>query len=142
MKNPIVRRKISKAIINLYKNNPEIKERISNSLKRYFNNDGVKLENYKRYRDITENLTNKNRKKLFEIWDGYDYYDGEYIKSNLELHYNNRNYPTIDHKISIIYGFENNITPEELSSIENLCITKRSINSKKGSKIEEDYLRG
>ena len=30
------------------------------------------------------------------------------------------------------YGFDNNISPEEISKIENLCITKRGLNSSKG----------
>jgi hypothetical protein len=40
-------------------------------------------------------------------------------------------YPTIDHKNSVFYGFMNNIPPEDISDISNLCITKRFINSSK-----------
>ena len=40
-------------------------------------------------------------KKLIEEWNGLDYYDGEDIKLNFHLNYNNESYPTIDHKISI-----------------------------------------
>ncbi len=50
--------------------------------------------------------------------------------------YQHGDYPTIDHKISVHYGFINNINPEEISSLENLCLTKRRINSKKNSKID------
>ncbi len=45
-------------------------------------------------------------------------------------------YPSIDHKISLFYGFENNMNPEEIGSIDNLCITKRYINSIKGRVIK------
>ena len=44
-----------------------------------------------------------------------------------------KSYPTIDHKISVFNGFINNISPEEISQLENLCITKRTNNSKKNS---------
>jgi len=71
---------------------------------------------------------------LFENWDGYDYYDGEYIKNNFNLHGLDNNYPTIDHKISVSYGFKNNIEPEKIADISNLCITKKINNSKKSSK--------
>ena len=52
----------------------------------------------------------------------------------------NRNFPTVDHKISIVYGFKNNTPPEEISKIENLCITKRKINSSKSHNIESDFI--
>jgi len=85
------------------------------------------------YKSHIKSLTNKNKKALFENWDGYDYYDGEYIKDNLKTYYNQKNYPTIDHIMSVKYGFENKIDAEKISAIENLCITKRWINSAKGS---------
>ena len=68
---------------------------------------------------------------LYENWDGYDYYDGEYIKGNFSHSPLSSLYPTIDHKISTYFGFINNIEPEEISSLENLCITKKKINSQK-----------
>jgi hypothetical protein len=39
----------------------------------------------------------------------------------------------IYHKISVFYGFNNGIPAEEISKIGNLCITKRTNNSKKSS---------
>ena len=53
------------------------------------------------------------------------------LKFDHKLHPNNSNYPTIDHKISTFYGFNNNIDYKEIAKIENLCFTKRSNNSKK-----------
>lgn len=76
-------------------------------------------------------LTNKVREELFNSWDGYDYYDNEYILENIKLKSSSSSYPTIDHKISCYYGFINNIEPEIICSLDNLCITKRSINSMK-----------
>ena len=81
-------------------------------------------------------LSHKNKKILLKNWDGYDYYDGEYIKDNFNLPYHHKNYPTIDHKTSIFEGFKNNISAENISNISNLCFTKRYINSKKYIKTE------
>lgn len=83
------------------------------------------------YRNKVKNLTNKLKEDLLKNWDGYDFYDGEYIKNNFNLNYIHKDYPTIDHKISVFYGFNNNISPEEICKLENLCFTKRTINSKK-----------
>ena len=95
--------------------------------------------NFSKYRRRVKSLTSKNKKELFLNWSGYDYYDGQFIKENLKLDKNNELYPTIDHKISTLYGFINKIPPEEISNIDNLCITKRSINSSKNSKIESEF---
>jgi hypothetical protein len=95
------------------------------------------LESF-RYQCVT--LKNKMKKELFKIWDGYDFYDKEYIKNNLCLPSNDPCYPTIDHKISILYGFLNNITIDEISAFENLCITKRKLNSKKKGKNEKEFI--
>ena len=91
---------------------------------------------YKNYWLKVKVFTNKNKKQLFENWDGIDFYDNEYIKENFYLPSGNREYPTIDHKISVSYGFKNNISAEEIGKLENLCITKRSINSSKNNNCE------
>lgn len=98
------------------------------------------LTEFQKYRNKISNLTNKNKQQLFDKWNGYDYYDNSYIKENFNLHFTSKEYPTIDHKISILYGFLNKISPKEISSIENLCVTKRSINSKKGSKCYQEFI--
>jgi len=91
------------------------------------------------YSRRVEHLTKIKKDFFLQNWDGYDYYDGEYIKDNFVLHPNNKLYPTIDHKISVYYGFHNNILPEELSDLSNLCVTKRSINSLKNKKTEYEF---
>jgi hypothetical protein len=83
------------------------------------------------YKKIVRKLTQLNKKKLIESWSGYDYYDNEYIRENFELNSNSRLYPTIDHKISVFNGFYDNILPQVIAGLDNLCITKRSINSSK-----------
>lgn len=92
------------------------------------------LENYDEFKIYTmaiRNLAKKHRKILFNQWDGFDYYDGEFIKDNFTLNHTNPNYPTVDHKTSIYFGFINNIPIEEIGDIKNLCITKRKINGSK-----------
>jgi hypothetical protein len=95
--------------------------------------------NLKLYRNECRRITYRNIKKLYKEWDGIDYYDGIYILDNFKLEFNDPNYPTIDHKISVLYGFLNDIPVEEISKIENLCITKRSINSKKRDLTEDQF---
>lgn len=107
---------------------PVIREKTLNPIDKYieiYNND------YFLYRNEVRKLTKRNSTTLYSNWDGYDYYDNEYIKDYLQLNINNPLYPTIDHKISIYYAFNNKIEPSKIADISNLCITKRSINSSK-----------
>lgn len=97
------------------------------------------LNKYSEYRKKIDYLTKKQKKKLFENWNGKDYYDCEYIRENLSLDKNHDFYPSIDHKISVMYGFLNEISPEEISKIDNLCITKRFLNTMKFTKNEDDF---
>ena len=98
-------------------------------------------DNFLIYRNECRRLTNSNTKKLFTDWDGLDYYDGSDISENFNLDYNNPLYPTVDHKTSIHFGFINKIDPELIGCIENLCITKRAVNSKKRELCENDFLK-
>ncbi len=91
------------------------------------------------YKNEVWRLTYKIKKKLIKDWDGYDYYDKEIIKDNYNLHYNDNNYPSIDHKISIYFGFVNKIDPSIIGDKNNLCITKRSINKRKGVLSESEF---
>ena len=97
------------------------------------------LSDWESYKRKVRKITNKNKTKLYENWDGVDYYDGEKIIKYLSLSHVNRNYPTIDHKISVYFGFINNISPEIIGSMDNLCLTKRYINCIKGKLIEEEF---
>lgn len=94
---------------------------------------------YKTYRRKVNYLTNKNKIILIKEWDGKDYYDGEYIRDNFSLDKNHNNYPSIDHKMPVIYAYINNITINEVSNIDNLCITKRIINSYKRNILEKEF---
>ena len=82
--------------------------------------------------------TRLNSDELFESWVGTDFYTGEKLTYNKDVIIYN---PTIDHKISVLYGFNNNIGAEEISKLENLCICSRSINSKKGYKNMDEFIK-
>lgn len=144
-------------------NLPQIRERIKNTCMERYGVDNVskvesiknriistkiqnekmvcieKLPKWDQYKRVVRKLTNRNKKMLYENWDGYDYYDGESIKKYLSEKHTSTNYPTIDHKVSVLYGFLNGISEEDISSIENLCITKRTINSSKTFYTEGEF---
>ena len=94
---------------------------------------------YIKYRKLVDNLTKRNKKKLIEDWDGFDFYDGENIEQNFLLDYNDERYPTIDHKISIFEGFKKGYQVEEISSLNNLCLTKRKNNIMKSFKNDKEF---
>lgn len=114
--------------------NKETKEKKRRETKEK-NGDWIKTEDltdWTLYKNKVRSQTLKNKKELFEKWDGLDFYDGESIRENLGLHYFDPKYPTIDHKVSVYYGFINGIDSECISDLSNLAITKRIINIKKG----------
>lgn len=78
-------------------------------------------------------MYNKNR-------NGTNFYDGELINKYLGLSHIHRFYPSIDHKISVFFGFKNGISSEEISSLDNLCITKRYLNSIKKTLIDIEFI--
>jgi len=103
----------------------EVEVKTNNSNYKYFLNLGYTFKKIGDYIKI----------KVDHLSKGSHYYDGKYIKENLLLDKNDNLYPSIDHKIPVLYGFLNNISKEEISNINNLCITKRITNSKKGITI-------
>lgn len=115
---------------------PEVVERmlISRGNKRKYD-----MSIFNEYKKVVNSLTSKNKKVLLEKWNGLDYYDDEYIRNNFLLDPNHINYPTIDHKESIFGCFMNNIDPIISSGLDNLCVTKRTLNSTKNSKNEEEF---
>jgi len=122
----------------------QVKEIYDKILNTKINNDYIipdhLLTKWEIYKKETRKLTNKIKKSIYENWDGYDYYDNEYIKGYQSYSHVHRFYPTIDHKISVYYGFMNNIEPKEICDTSNLCITKRYINSIKNKIIESEFI--
>jgi hypothetical protein len=91
-------------------------------------------KDWKRFWKKCNELTRKIRQEMLKDWDGYDYYDGEYIKPYLKLSAYHKNYPTLDHKYPRSKAFQDGLTPYEITIKENLVWTKRTNNSKKGNK--------
>jgi hypothetical protein len=120
--------------------NKEISNKIKNTkINRKLQISDEEKTKFEIYSQKVDNITQKTKKELFKNWNGYDYYDNEYIKENLKLHYNSNCYPSIDHKISKWCGFKENISEEIIGNISNLCITKRIINSLKNKLTENEY---
>ena len=97
------------------------------------------VNDFKKYRKIVNRFTYKSKKVLLKNWEGFDYYDQEFIKGNLQLESKCEEYPTIDHKISIHEGFIKNIPPYIIGNIDNICVTKRCINLKKRNIINYQH---
>ena len=91
-------------------------------------------KDWKRFYKKCDALTRLVKVEMLKEWDGYDYYDGEYIKPYLELSVHHKNYPTLDHKYPRSKAFQDGLTPHEITVKENLVWTKRTNNSKKGNK--------
>lgn len=43
--------------------------------------------------------------------------------------------------MSIYSGYKNNLSVDEIANIDNLCITKRFLNSKKNRLTEEEFYK-
>lgn len=115
--------------------NKNVKQKIRTSkIKSGFQISDESLNAWQIYKRDVKNETYKFKRQLFNDWNGYDFYDGEYIRENFNLNHIDKLYPTIDHKISVHYGFLNNIPVETIGNINNLCVTKRSINSSKNNR--------
>jgi len=102
--------------------------------------DPINLTEWEIYERKTRSLTNSLRKKLLNDWDGYDFYDNEYILDYFDLDSNDPKYPCIDHKISIFNGFLENIDYNIIGGVDNLCITKRKYNATKSSKNYDVFI--
>lgn len=119
---------------------PEFLEKSKNTkIERNLIISDSELSSWELYKRNVRKYSAKNFKKLFENWNGRDYYDGELIKDYFIIEHTDNRFPCVDHKISTIYGFKNNISYLEISDISNLCITKRRINSSKGGMTEEEF---
>jgi len=139
----VKKKKIETSIRNFGVTHPAKSDKVKNQVREKMINDGkwfkIDSKEYLVYENLVKSETKKNLK--FINWDGRDYYDGEFIFDNFNLNYNHPDYPTIDHKKSIRFGFENNIDYKIIGAIENLCYTKRRINSKKNKQNEKDFMK-
>jgi len=117
-----------------YRHNGSVPELINKRQNTRRKNDNKNHNEFNLYKKKVINITYKFLKSLFLNWNGIDFYDNEYIAENLNLIHTDRLYPTVDHKISINYGYKNKLSPIIIGDNSNLCITKKHINSSKGDK--------
>jgi hypothetical protein len=125
----------------------EIKEKLKSYHDNKKENTLNRNKGFKKYKKEVYYLTEEKRNELFSNWDGKDYYtrerlitNDEYI--NMKHHKNvntNKRQPTIDHKISIHYGFLNKIPIEDVADLKNLCVCGRSINCLKHELCEYEF---
>ncbi len=96
-------------------------------------------EKFKNYCKEVERLTEFNRELV--PFDGKCYYTGIPIfryDGNKKVNRNDYNMATLDHKISVLGGFMRGLSPEIISSIDNLCWCSKYFNSFKESKCEDE----
>jgi hypothetical protein len=94
---------------------------------------------FQRYVRLVMRETKKHKKCLFKQWNGLDYYTHKKLLNNKifrKIHpkitlSRNKIQPTIDHKVSMFYGFKHNISAKKIGSLSNLCICGKDTNSKK-----------
>jgi hypothetical protein len=139
---------------------PAIKDKIKETIYRKYGVYNIAYSNYKRalmiaqghwlpkekrseyanYKLMVQQETRKWAKELVEGWMlffGTCYYTGE----DLLLDQGRGKQPSIDHKISMIYGYRNNISPEKIGHSNNLCVCSFSINAIKNFRTEEEFYK-
>jgi hypothetical protein len=105
-------------------------------------------EEFNAYHLLVWRETKKWILKLYRQWDGLDFYTKQKLITNKEYRKLNPGFepnknllqPSIDHKQSIRYGFDNNINPFEIGRLENLCICSKSVNSSKSNMTEQEFM--
>ena len=108
------------------------------------------LSKWQKYTKLVWRETRRWKKQLFNNWNGKCYYTGIKLLSNEEyiklypkhtgrMMNRNKLQPTIDHKISIFWGFKHKIDPKIIGNIKNLCLCSKSSNSKKHNLTEKQF---
>lgn len=111
------------------------KARNTIKLKYGFKSDD-ELEEFEKYRKEVRRNTNRVKNEVIKT--GKCYY------TNLNIDYSEKNsrnpfQATIDHKQSILYGFNNKISPGIIGGLDNLCFCCRFVNSIKNFRCETDF---
>ena len=90
------------------------------------------------YKAKVKYYTNKSVKKMSTP--DICYYSGFPIFKDKQINYNSQFYATLDHKISVLYGFIHKIDAEQIGSIENLCWCSRLVNALKCEMTEQEFI--
>jgi len=88
---------------------------------------------FEKYKSKVKTITKRFKHEIF--LNENCYYSGVLLQN---LRSGDRS-KTIDHKISIIHGFRNNISPEVIGAKDNLCLAARKINLIKNYRTEEEF---
>jgi hypothetical protein len=91
---------------------------------------------FEKYRKEVRRVTIINKQNI--IKNSRCYYSNLIMDYNEKIR-NNKFQATIDHKISIIYGFRNNIDPKIIGGLDNLCYCCRFVNSIKNFRCESEF---
>lgn len=113
-------------------------ESISSSIKHYILGNDVEphmSDQYERFKQEVSKITQKNTNNI--EFTGRCYYTDTEISKN--RHFNNVFKATIDHKIPVILGFEQGLTPEDIGSVNNLVWCARLVNTYKRNMTEEQF---
>ena len=98
--------------------------------------DPAREEDYYTYRAIVDRLTRTNKELAGTPVSCY--YSGITFDTDND-HFNHAAYPTIDHKTSVWYGFENNIPAEQIADPSNLVWCAKLLNTYKRHMTEEQF---
>jgi len=85
-------------------------------------------------------LVMTQKEKKYAPFNGKCYYTGVDIFNDKNM-FNNDRYASIDHRISILRGFESGIPVEHIGNRENLCYCSRLCNSIKKEDDEKTFLQ-
>ena len=99
------------------------------------------------YRCEVRAFTRQSRKLLLAQHHTYCFYSGECLISNAEFQATHpgqhvtRNplRPVVDHKISVIHGFKNNIPASVIGGLDNLCVCTQRANAQKSYRTEQEF---
>ena len=91
--------------------------------------------NFKEYKALCLSMTNNNKSKMIDT--SSCFYTN--IKFN-DRKYNSWNSKSIDHKISILGGFQLGMTPDEIGDVNNLVYCLRLVNSVKRELSSEEFV--
>lgn len=93
------------------------------------------LEGYDKYHYEVMKETKLHTKKLRSEFTGKCYY----FNTELNKKKHDRFQMTVDHKISIFYGYNNNIPASVIGNYDNLCVCSRIVNCIKNLLTEEEF---
>lgn len=136
-KSPTIRDKVKQTCHNKYGVDNGSNSTISR-IKHYILGNDVEPGHaiaYAQYKQIVEQLTKKNKKRL--PFSGICYYSQVSIHKTGPINDDLR--ASVDHKIPVIQGFVSNIPAEDIASINNLVWCAKILNTYKRSMCEDQF---